>query len=206
MNTDERLAKIEHKLEFFAQCYTQLHNAVINGRYIKINDLPLKTIRDDLARLTQELKETSKEIRNESILGTLAFMAKQIHAIHHDLEEMKDKGIKKNIHLDLTLDGYEMIKKKPEFTCDPTMDAEACLEKLLSTLDTREREILEHRYGLSGEKEKSLSKTGNIVGISGSRVRTIEQSILRKCRHPSRRNLVKNITHTALKKDILGED
>ena len=54
------------------------------------------------------------------------------------------------------------------------------VEDLLSTLNPREREILERRNGLNGYREMSLKELGRIFGITMERVRQIEVKTLKK--------------------------
>jgi RNA polymerase sigma factor (sigma-70 family) len=53
------------------------------------------------------------------------------------------------------------------------------LPALLGTLSDRERMIVQARFGLNG-KEESLREVAGRLGISGERVRQIEQSALGK--------------------------
>jgi DNA-directed RNA polymerase sigma subunit (sigma70/sigma32) len=80
------------------------------------------------------------------------------------------------------------------------------LKSLLDSLDKREANVLNHRYGLLGESEKTLVKTGRVMGISGERVRVLEARALRKCRAVCRKELVSKLTHKKLYKDITGND
>ncbi len=54
------------------------------------------------------------------------------------------------------------------------------MAELLSTLEPREREILEHRFGLAGREERTLQALGDEMGLSRERVRQIEKSALAK--------------------------
>lgn len=57
------------------------------------------------------------------------------------------------------------------------------LQKLLSTLNEREREVVEKRLGLSGEEPKqTLAEIGKGFGISRERVRQIEKRAMYKLR------------------------
>jgi RNA polymerase sigma factor (sigma-70 family) len=55
--------------------------------------------------------------------------------------------------------------------------------KILNKLNKRERKVLEMRFGLSEEKEKSLEEIGNILSITRERVRQIEVKAFQKIRN-----------------------
>ncbi|MDX2201087.1 MAG: sigma-70 family RNA polymerase sigma factor [Phycisphaerae bacterium] len=61
--------------------------------------------------------------------------------------------------------------------------ARAMLDRMLSTLDSREREILVHRFGVeSGGEPQTLEQIGRRVGVSKERIRQIEARAMSKLR------------------------
>jgi len=54
------------------------------------------------------------------------------------------------------------------------------LRVALANLDARDRQILELRYGLDGTAPQSLRQIGGRLGITGERVRQLEQRSLRR--------------------------
>ena len=60
------------------------------------------------------------------------------------------------------------------------------VQDLLNCLTAREREVLQLRYGLDGNREHSLTEVGKKIGLSHEAVRQIEFRALRKLDHPSR--------------------
>jgi RNA polymerase sigma factor (sigma-70 family) len=60
------------------------------------------------------------------------------------------------------------------------------IERVLSTLDDREADVIKWRFGLFDGIEYTLSEIGKKLGISRERVRQIEGDALRKLRHPRR--------------------
>ena len=65
------------------------------------------------------------------------------------------------------------------------------IQKVLATLDDKEKEIIELRFGLTDGEFKTLEEVGMQFGISRERVRQIEAKALRKLRHPSISKMLK---------------
>ncbi len=57
------------------------------------------------------------------------------------------------------------------------------LERMLATLQEKERRILEMRFGLHGQQEHTLEEVGRVLGITRERVRQLEMRALKKLRH-----------------------
>ena len=66
------------------------------------------------------------------------------------------------------------------------------LQCLLAELTSREREVIQMRFGFGGEKPYSLAEIGRCLELSRERVRQIEAKALQKLRQPRRRNLVRD--------------
>ena len=66
------------------------------------------------------------------------------------------------------------------------------LHYLLSELTSREREVIQMRFGFGGEKPFSLAEIGRCLELSRERVRQIEAKALQKLRQPKRRNLIRD--------------
>jgi len=60
------------------------------------------------------------------------------------------------------------------------------MEVLLETLELRERQVLELRFGLHDGQPRTLEEVGQAFGVTRERVRQIETKALRKLRHPVR--------------------
>ena len=67
------------------------------------------------------------------------------------------------------------------------------INKILHTLDKREREILEMRFGLNGQEARTLEDCGKYFNITRERVRQIENEALKKLRNPLRANKLKDL-------------
>jgi RNA polymerase primary sigma factor len=54
------------------------------------------------------------------------------------------------------------------------------VRRALDALPAREREVIEMRYGLSGEKARTLEEVGKAFGVTRERIRQIENNTLKK--------------------------
>ncbi len=66
------------------------------------------------------------------------------------------------------------------------------VEQVLETLSDRERKVLEERFGLKDGRPKTLEEVGKLFVVTRERIRQIEAKALRKLRHPSRGNKLKD--------------
>ncbi len=70
-----------------------------------------------------------------------------------------------------------------DLVADAMLGAE--IDKLLASLDEREREILRLRYGLDRGDPRTLEEVGSALNLTRERIRQIERTALSKLRHPS---------------------
>ena len=66
------------------------------------------------------------------------------------------------------------------------------LQHLLADLTSREREVIQMRFGLNDGNTYSLAEIGRTLELSRERVRQIESKALQKLRQPKRRNRVRD--------------
>jgi RNA polymerase primary sigma factor len=69
----------------------------------------------------------------------------------------------------------------PDEAADSMMRKET-LRKILATLSSRERRVLELRYGLDGEHPRTLDEVGRTFNVTRERIRQIENQSLKKLR------------------------
>ena len=65
------------------------------------------------------------------------------------------------------------------------------LNNVIDTLDPREASVIRLRFGLIDGKMRTLEEVAKIFGLTGERIRQIEAKSLRKLRHPTRSNKIK---------------
>lgn len=66
------------------------------------------------------------------------------------------------------------------------------VESVLGTLSDRERRVLKERFGLDDGRPKTLEEVGRMFQVTRERIRQIEAKALRKLRHPSRGNKLRD--------------
>ena len=66
------------------------------------------------------------------------------------------------------------------------------VEDVLGTISERERRVLELRFGLEDGRSRTLEEVGHVFGVTRERIRQIEAKALRKLRHPSRSNKLRD--------------
>ncbi len=130
----------------------------------------VKEISEDMELSTEKVKEISKIIQEPISLETPI-------------------GDEDNSYLGDFIEDKESVSPSDYATIE---SLKAQLEELLDTLSVREENILRLRFGLHDGKSRKLEELGEIFGITRERVRQIESKALRKLRHPSRSNLLRD--------------
>ena len=69
-------------------------------------------------------------------------------------------------------------------------------KEILSTLTEREAKVLQMRFGINMNTDHTLEEVGKQFDVTRERIRQIEAKALRKLRHPSRSELLKNFLET----------
>jgi len=71
--------------------------------------------------------------------------------------------------------------------------------EVLETLDDREKQILELRFGIKDGSTRTLEEVGSVFKVTRERVRQIESKALRKLRHPTRSRRLKTFLDMTIK-------
>jgi DNA-directed RNA polymerase sigma subunit (sigma70/sigma32) len=64
-------------------------------------------------------------------------------------------------------------------------EVRTCLQKMVGRLPCRLRWVIEVRYELGGQSWQTLAEMGQVVGLSGERVRQLQEEALVWLRHPA---------------------
>ena len=65
------------------------------------------------------------------------------------------------------------------------------IRKVLDNLTTRERQVIELRFGLRDNHDYTLEEVGKKLRVTRERVRQIEERAIRKLRHPQASRILK---------------
>lgn len=64
------------------------------------------------------------------------------------------------------------------------------LAKVLDTLNTREKQVVQWRFGLVDGRMKTLQEIGELMGVSRERIRQIESCAFRKLKNKKRAKIL----------------
>ncbi|MGF1542494.1 MAG: RNA polymerase sigma factor SigC [Pleurocapsa sp.] len=149
----------------------------------------LNKIKKAQRKISQEMGRTPKI---EDIAQELDMTAEQIREVLLRVPRSVSLEIKVGKEKDTELgDLLETESASPEETL-MRESLQKDLHYLLSELTSREREVIQMRFGFGGEKPFSLAEIGRCLELSRERVRQIEAKALQKLRQPRRRNLIRD--------------
>ncbi len=159
---------------------------------MKIDDRQLINSFKEFNTNLTEFREEMKNIEDGNKFGELKYIGNRLKNIEESIANIKEEGLKKEVKLNFTCDGYEMVKKtishdETEPKLDGTIDK---LTKILNVLTERERKILVNRLGLAGEKPKTYGALSIQYKASPERCRQIFNKSIRKLRHKNVKPLI----------------
>jgi len=114
---------------------------------------------------------------------------KELKALRPERKYIGEKTIPKVELLSLSTDKFDRkllpvvegeVEKKVEYD-----ELRTAIHEILSQLPHRQRKVIRMRYGFDGEEQKTCEETGEIFGVTKSRIQQIEAKALGKLRHPS---------------------
>lgn len=144
-----------------------------------------KTERELLSKLNREPK--IKEIAD--VMGISEKQAKEIQSY---IVEPTSLDIQVGDDDDTTIGSFiedtHFVNPESAYIKESNGDV---INAVLDTLSDREANILRLRFGIGGKKVMTLEEVGKEYGLTRERIRQIEAKALRKLRHPSRANILK---------------
>ena len=173
------------------------------ARTIRIPVHMVETI-NKLVRVSRRLvQEYGREPTSEEIARGMTESGKPEQAASYTPERIREiqKVSQEPVSLETPI-GEEEDSHLGDFLEDPTAlaPAEAAsqqllreqVEDVLASLTSRERRVLQLRFGLEDGRSRTLEEVGREFGVTRERIRQIEAKALRKLRHPSRSKKLKD--------------
>jgi RNA polymerase primary sigma factor len=156
------------------------------GRTIRIPVHMVETINKVVRVQRQLLQEYGREPTVEEIASRVEFpieRVREIQRINQDTVSLEQPmGDDEDFNLsDLIEDQRAEV---PDDAATRSMLHEA-VRGALATLPTREREVMELRFGLEDGRVRTLEEVGKAFGVTRERIRQIEAKTLAKLRHPN---------------------
>jgi RNA polymerase primary sigma factor len=173
------------------------------ARTIRIPVHMVETI-NKLVRVSRRLvQEYGREPTSEEIARGMTESGKPDTAAAYTPERIREiqKVSQEPVSLETPI-GEEEDSHLGDFLEDPAAlaPAEAAsqqllreqVEDVLASLTSRERRVLQLRFGLEDGRSRTLEEVGREFGVTRERIRQIEAKALRKLRHPSRSRKLKD--------------
>jgi RNA polymerase primary sigma factor len=151
------------------------------GRLIRLPVHMLNTIRKCYFITKQLTQKLGREPTPAEISEHLGIPKEKVVKILHIAQE--PGSLEAPVNIDGSSELGDLIEDAESGVYEDTiffMALQELLKQVLNKLSTREKRIIELRFGLDGEGPYTLEETGNILGITRERVRQIQNSALKK--------------------------
>ena len=163
------------------------------ARTIRIPVHMVETI-NKLVRIERQLvQELGREPTNEEISEHMGIEVDKVNEIRKIAQEPVSLetpiGEEDDSHLGDFIEDETAIA--PDEAANFSMLKEQ-LNQVLSTLSDREKKVLEPRFGLNDGTPRTLEEVGKEFEVTRERIRQIEAKALRKLKHPSRSQKLKD--------------
>jgi RNA polymerase sigma factor (sigma-70 family) len=91
----------------------------------------------------------------------------------------------------LSLGGPETRMLTSDYNLENDIGRQLAVDKVLDTLNPRERRIVIRKFGLDGDPAFTYEELARRLGVTAARVQQIEARALRKLKHPSRADILR---------------
>lgn len=138
------------------------------------------------------LNQLNREPKIKEIADAMGISEKQAKEIQSYIVEPTSLDIQVGDDDDTTIGSFiedtHFINPESAYIKESNGDV---INAVLDTLSDREANIIRLRFGIGGKKAMTLEEVGKEYGLTRERIRQIEAKALRKLRHPSRANILK---------------
>ena len=163
------------------------------ARTIRIPVHMVETINKLSRAQRQLLQELNRDPTNEEIAAEMGIDVEKVRVVRKIAQEPISLetpiGEEEDSHLGDFIEDDTAVA--PDEAADFIMLREE-LKNILSTLSERERKVLELRFGLNDGTPRTLEEVGREFDVTRERIRQIEAKAIRKLKHPTRSQKIKD--------------
>lgn len=163
------------------------------ARTIRIPVHMVETINKLSRAQRQLLQELNRDPTNEEIAAEMNIDVEKVRVVRKIAQEPVSLetpiGEEEDSHLGDFIEDDSVLA--PEEAANYIMLREE-LNNILNTLSERERKVLELRFGLNDGTPRTLEEVGREFNVTRERIRQIEAKAIRKLKHPTRSQKVKD--------------
>jgi RNA polymerase primary sigma factor len=142
----------------------------------------IEKVRKELQSVSRgdpEIKEIAKALdMNEDHVADLINISRDMVSLDTPIYDEKDSSILS-----------DFVEDKGQVAPEDSVIDRSLREDInavLSTLSSKEADIIQYRFGLNGKRPMSLKEIGNRYKLTKERIRQIEKKALKRLQHPSR--------------------
>lgn len=131
--------------------------------------------------------ENGRHPNNEEVAEATGLSMKRLSAVL--LTPKAPRSLDQKIGMNLDLKPSEVISDPEAETSEELLIKQFMrqdLEKVLDTLNPREKQVVRWRFGLDDGRMKTLQEIGELMGVSRERIRQIESCAFRKLKNKRR--------------------
>ena len=163
------------------------------ARTIRIPVHMVETINKLSRAQRQLLQELNRDPTNEEIAAEMNIDVEKVRVVRKIAQEPVSLetpiGEEEDSHLGDFIEDDTVVS--PDEAANFIMLREE-LANILSTLSDRERKVLELRFGLNDGTPRTLEEVGKEFNVTRERIRQIEAKAIRKLKHPTRSQKVRD--------------
>ncbi|KAI4356176.1 hypothetical protein L6164_000220 [Bauhinia variegata] len=145
----------------------------------------------------QLYSENGRQPDDEEVAVAAGLSMKRLNAVF--LAPKAPRSLEQKIGINQSLKPMEVIADPEAETAEQLLIKEFMrkdLEKLLESLNPRERQVIRWRFGMEDGRMKTLQEIGEMMGVSRERIRQVESCAFRKLKSKKRtKNLRQYLVH-----------
>jgi hypothetical protein len=199
----EHLTRIIKNLEMYWHSIENLLNVV--SKPLLLDDEKFRRVANVLIEEVSGMIAELRQMNITQYIAEVKYIGNRLNNIEKILQEIKNSGVKKDVRIGLTVDGYELqtimgeevnIRKrmkddsKQQALQEISNKERDALARLYETLKLEEQTYLDHHCGLRGNAKKTDAETARILEWPRNKCYLFSRRLARKLRIPPRIKLI----------------